>query len=121
MKVKLEKSNMLLLLDSNYLFKSIRREIEIPVKQKSKNDVKSYELSVEKQCENSSKKSNVETPPYKVLFKNGDDLRKDHVILQMITLMKKVKNFILDLKELFITIGSCLRPKTRYRLILDQT
>ena len=68
--------------DDNYKFKAFKSENKEKDQNTSRHPVE-YVLSV-------ISKTNNEEVEYPILYKNGDDLRKDYLIFQSLELIKKV-------------------------------
>ena len=78
--IQQQQLNIPFLLDMSLSFKSLLLEKTMVI-EKSKNKPKRFESRVI---------DNANEIPFLFLYKTGDDLRKDHVILQAITLIKQV-------------------------------
>jgi hypothetical protein len=81
MEKKLMETNVFEFFDDNYKFKSFKSEDKKKHQQTSRQPVE-YILSVISKTNNEKE--------YPILYKSGDDLRKDYLIFQSLELIKKV-------------------------------
>jgi phosphatidylinositol kinase/protein kinase (PI-3 family) len=78
----LDLKNSKILLDSNYVLNDIQIQKREVIKKGTSEPIK-YTLKV-------SDNDHQKFEEYPIIFKEGDDLRKDHLMLQVIKLIQKV-------------------------------